>query len=143
MPAAKGIRVRSISLNGMMNGLGTQLDVLNQTPVAYRLYRKQSDINRPSPVMAWVFIDEHGDSINDGFFRVNMSSTTVWSDLPASYHGGSGALSFADGHAEIRKWTDASIKDRPVTRAQYASGTAVASPNTDLLWLQSRTTSLQ
>lgn len=140
--AAKGVRVRSISLNGMMNGLGTQLDVLNQTPVAYRLYRKQADITSPSPVNAWVFIDEHGDSINDGFFRVNMSSTTVWSDLPASYHGGSGALSFADGHAETKKWTDSSIKDRPVTRVQYPSGSAVATPNTDLLWLQARTTSL-
>ena len=92
--------------------------------------------------MAWVFIDEHGDSLNDGFFRVNMSSTTAWSDLPASYHGGSGALSFADGHSEIKKWTDSAIKDRPVTKTQYASGSATASPNTDLLWLQERTTSL-
>lgn len=140
--AAKGVRVRSISMNGMMNGIGTQMDVLNQTPITYRLYRKVTDITKPTPVMAWVFIDEHGDSLNDGFFRVNMSSTTVWSDLPASYHGGSGALSFADGHAEIKKWTDASIKDRPVSRMQYASGTATATPNTDLLWLQERTTSL-
>jgi len=103
---------------------------------------KHSQILKPAPSMAWVFIDEHGDSLNDGFFRVNMSSTTVWSDLPASYHGGSGALSFADGHSEIKRWTDASIKDRPVAKIQYASGSATASPNTDMLWLQERTTSL-
>ena len=25
-------------------------------------------------------------------------------DFPASYHNGAGGLSFADGHAEIRRW---------------------------------------
>ena len=71
-----------------------------------------------------------------------MSSTTAWQDLPASYHGGSGALSFADGHAEIKKWTDSAIKDR---RIQYATpaGSTPATPNTDLLWLQERTACLQ
>ncbi|WP_050785958.1 type II secretion system protein [Pedosphaera parvula] len=145
--AAKGVRVRSISMNGQMGGVvvgASQQDVINQYGGNnnYALFLKQSQIINPSPAMAWVFIDEHGDSLNDGFFRVNMSSTTVWSDLPASYHGGSGALSFADGHAEIKKWTDASIRDRPVTKVQYVSGSATASPNTDLLWLQARTSSL-
>jgi hypothetical protein len=138
--AAKGVRVRSISMNGMMNGIGTQMDVLNQTPVQYQLFRNQVNINRPAPSQAWVFIDEHGDSLNDGFFRVDMSSATVWRDLPASYHGASGALSFADGHAEVKRWTDMSIRDRPVTKVQYSSGSATATPNTDLLWLQERTT---
>ncbi len=145
--AAKGVRVRSISMNGQMGGIvvgASELPVINQYGgnANYRLFLKQTQIVSPSPSLAWVFIDEHGDSLNDGFFRVNMRSTTVWSDLPASYHGGSGALSFADGHSETRKWTDTSIKDRPVTRTQYSSGSAVASPNTDLLWLQERTTSL-
>ena len=147
VPAAKGLRVRSISMNGQMGGLvgAGQGNVINQYGGAnnYRLFLKQSQISNPAPSSAWVFIDENGDSLNDGFFRVNMSSTTVWSDLPASYHGGSGALSFADGHSEIKKWSDASIRDRPVTKTQYPSGTATASPNTDLLWLQARTTSLQ
>ncbi|MDB6122275.1 MAG: hypothetical protein JWQ71_1268 [Pedosphaera sp.] len=145
--AAKGVRVRSISMNGQMGGVVVGADqqaVINQYGGNnnYVLFLKQTQIVNPSPAMAWVFIDEHGDSLNDGFFRVNMSSTTVWSDLPASYHGGSGALSFADGHSEIKKWTDASIKDRPVTKTQYTSGSATATPNTDLLWLQARTTSL-
>ena len=139
--AAKGVRVRSISMNGMMNGLSTQPNVLNQTPVRYQLYHKQTDILNPSPVMAWVFIDEHGDSINDGFFRVDMSLPAAWTDVPASYHCGSGALSFADGHSETKKWTDANVKDRPVTKVDLI-GTVPANPNADLLWLQARTTSL-
>jgi prepilin-type N-terminal cleavage/methylation domain-containing protein len=144
--AAKGVRVRSISMSGQMGGVvvgAAELPVINQYGGNnnYRLFQKDSQIVNPSPALAWVFIDEHGDSLNDGFFRVNMNNTTAWSDLPASYHGASGALSFADGHAEIKRWTDASIRDRPVTRTQYASGSATAAPNTDLLWLQSRTTS--
>ena len=140
--AAKGMRVRSISMNGMMNGIGTQMDVLNQTPVPYRLFRKQGDIQNPAPSMAWVFIDEHADSINDGFFRVEMGTAGQWRDLPASNHGSSGALSFADGHSETKKWTDPAIKDRPVTGTDFA-GPLSAVPNSDLKWLQDRTTSLQ
>lgn len=142
--AAQGVRVRSLSMNAQMNGVvgPGQEAVINQYGVVnYRVFLKYSQINRPAPSMAWVFIDEHGDSINDALFRVNMQSTTSWFDLPASYHGGSGALSFADGHAEIKKWSDASIRNRPVTKTKYTAGSAVAKPNTDLLWLQERTTS--
>jgi len=146
VPGASGPRVRSYSMNGMMGGISTQPDVINQYGGNnnYQLFIKQVQIINPSPVSAWVFIDEHADSINDGFFRVEMDIATAWRDLPASYHGASGALSFADGHAEIRRWTDASVKDRPVTRTSINSnnGTIPASPNTDLLWIQARTTSL-
>ncbi len=142
-PGARGPRVRSISMNGMMGGIGTQLDVLNQYGAGrnYRLFIKQTDIVVPNPSMAWVFIDEHADKINDGFFRVDMSTTSTWADIPASYHGASGALSFADGHAETRRWTDESIKDRAVTGTTIPTGVQ-ALPNKDLLWLQERTTSL-
>jgi prepilin-type N-terminal cleavage/methylation domain-containing protein/prepilin-type processing-associated H-X9-DG protein len=61
--------------------------------------------------------------------------------INASYHGASGAISFADGHAEIKRWTDSAVKDRTVTKVNI-SGPFPASPNTDLLWFQERTTSL-
>jgi|ERR1700722_8231301 len=142
-PGQRGPRVRSYSMNGMMGGVSTQPAVINQTPVPYQLFMKYVSIQDPAPSLAWVFIDEHADSINDGFFRVDMSSTTSWADLPASYHGESGVLSFADGHAEIRVWTDSAIRDRPVNKVAYQFETSTASPNTDLLWLQARTTSKQ
>jgi hypothetical protein len=63
------------------------------------------------------------------------------SRIPASYHGQSGALSFAVGHAEIKRWRGPSICDRPVTQTQYGQGSAVG--GADLLWLQQRTTALQ
>jgi len=141
--AAKGVRVRSISMNGQMGGVSTEPPVINQfgNGKNYRLFLKQPQIVEPSPAQAWVFIDEHGDSINDGFFRVGMDMTTQWWDCPASYHCGGGALSFADSHAEIRKWTDANVRDRPVLKTVMAHPFP-ANPNTDLLWLQERTTGL-
>jgi prepilin-type N-terminal cleavage/methylation domain-containing protein len=144
VPGAKGPRVRSISMNGQMGGISTQPNVLNQYgPGAnYQIYVRQTDIMRPNPTMAWVFIDEHADSINDGFFRFALNQTAVWDDVPASYHGASGALSFADGHAEIRKWTDANVRDRAVTCVDI-SAQVPAQPNTDLLWMEERTSSLQ
>jgi prepilin-type N-terminal cleavage/methylation domain-containing protein len=141
---AQGPRVRSLSMNGMMGGISTDNAVVNiYGNAVYQLFFKQTQIARPSPSMAWVFIDEHGDSINDGFFRVEMDTQAVWRDLPASYHGASGALSFADGHAEIRKWTDPAVKDRPVTKVNFPNNsTFPAIPDSDLAWLQERTTSL-
>jgi prepilin-type N-terminal cleavage/methylation domain-containing protein len=140
-----GPRVRSYSMNCMMGGnVGTdpaaQATYLNQP--TYRLFLKEADMINPSPALAWVFIDEHADSINDGFFWVNMANTSTWEDLPASYHGESGALAFGDGHAEIHKWSDPSIRDRPVKKSSYAQGTAAADA-TDLPWLQLHTTALK
>ncbi len=72
--AAQGARVRSMSMNGQMNGNCTgdsQAAVnLNQhgANLDFRIFVKESDIIVPAPAMAWVFIDEHPDSINDGFF---------------------------------------------------------------------------
>jgi len=140
VPCDLGPRVRSYAMNNMMNGKGA-LSYLNQRPgQQYHLYKKLTQITRPAPVDAWVFIEEHADSINDGFFWVDMFDTSRWKDIPASYHGNSGALAFADGHAEIRAWSDDSIADRPVTQTAYGQGSAVAGE--DLIWLQRHTTSL-
>lgn len=56
-------------------------------------------------------------------------------DCPASYHAGSGALSFADGHSEIHRWRDQATLRRT---SQPLAG-AGSSPN-DYLWMAERTT---
>lgn len=139
-PCDLGPRVRSYSMNNMMNGTGDTTHVNKRPGKEYNLYKKLSDVIHPTPSDAFVFIEEHADSINDGFFWINMFETKKWEDIPASYHGGSGALSFADGHAESKRWSDPSIAGRPVTRTGYAQGTADGGQ--DLIWLQSHTTSL-
>jgi prepilin-type processing-associated H-X9-DG protein len=67
--------------------------------------------------MTWVTLDEHPDSINDGFFTVPIDPGW-WGDIPASYHNGACGFSFADGHAEIHKWKSATSK-YPVTFRFY------------------------
>jgi prepilin-type N-terminal cleavage/methylation domain-containing protein/prepilin-type processing-associated H-X9-DG protein len=99
--ATKGVsRVRSYSINGWMGGrpLAGQDD--------YRVYQKDTDIVSPSPSDAFVFIDEHEKSINDGWFAVDMHGNRGFLDAPAVRHGARYPLSFADGHAEIWKIND-------------------------------------
>lgn len=97
----KGVlRVRSYSINAWMGGK----TVLEQTN--YTVYRRESDIINPPPSSAWVFIDEHEHSINDGWFAVDMRGHQGFLDLPANRHGNGYALSFADGHVEVWKFLD-------------------------------------
>jgi len=149
-----GPRVRSYSMNTMMNGFGDQqhlngVQLNNNGTVnpqsgprgSYKLFQKTSQIINPRPSSAWVLIDEQPDSINDGFFWINMASY-VWEDVPASFYGQCCSLAFADGHAEIKHWTDPYIANLPVIE-----GGSVQEPHTatggDLAWLQARTTSQQ
>jgi len=50
-----------------------------------------------------VFVDEHPDSINDGWLTASWPGGGGWGDLPASYHAGTCGIGFADGHAEIHR----------------------------------------
>jgi prepilin-type N-terminal cleavage/methylation domain-containing protein/prepilin-type processing-associated H-X9-DG protein len=139
---ALGPRVRSLSMNAMMDGTG-----FSATPGTYiygsqnyQIFLKKSEINNPGPSSTWVLIDEHADSIDNGFFMVPVGQTSNWGDTPASYHGGSGVLSFADGHAEVKVWTDTNIKNRPVTKTMVKG--LPATPNSDLIWMEQRTTGM-
>ena len=66
-------------------------------------------------------------------------------NIPASFHGGGGGLSFADGHSETHGWRDSRTRP-PIQRVSYAtSGQSMrASPgNADVEWLQERTSELK
>jgi prepilin-type N-terminal cleavage/methylation domain-containing protein/prepilin-type processing-associated H-X9-DG protein len=98
-------RLRSYSMNayfGPYNPTWTA-DGNNFFP-GYRQFLKLSNV--PNPAMLFVFLDEHPDSINDGYFLNNADYNllTYWGDLPASYHNGACGFAFADGHSEIHKW---------------------------------------
>jgi prepilin-type processing-associated H-X9-DG protein len=86
-----------------MNGYSWYTDFIKNK---FYTFQKSSAIRRPSPSQAFVFLDEHPDSIDDGYFLVILDQKEVWGNLPANYHNGACGFSFADGHAEIRKWKD-------------------------------------
>jgi prepilin-type N-terminal cleavage/methylation domain-containing protein/prepilin-type processing-associated H-X9-DG protein len=98
-------RVRSISMNAMLGYAGQfTKSGTNVNIPHYRQFFKFAEI--PDPSSIFVFIEEHPDSINDGYF-LNRPGTPEWVDLPASYHRGGANLSFADGHMEFRRWRNA------------------------------------
>ncbi len=97
------VRVRSVSMNGRMAGDPVAEFVNPGVP----FFRKSTDINKPSPSQANVFIDEDKDSIDDGFFAVRaLPNVWLWQNTPASRHGKAGLVSFADGHAELWRWRE-------------------------------------
>ncbi|HEV8543210.1 MAG TPA: type II secretion system protein [Verrucomicrobiae bacterium] len=99
-------RVRSMSMRANLGALANDPWV----DPKYQI-RKLGQIISPTPTETWVFIDEHPDSLNDGFFAFDaLNPSPSWIDLPASFHNGAGGFSYADGHSEIKKWL------RPFTR---------------------------
>ena len=72
-------------------------------------YGKASSFTRPGPSKTWVIMDENPFTINDGSFAVSAVATpgaTYLIDYPTGLHGGSGGLSFADGHSIVHQWQD-------------------------------------
>ncbi|HZL14364.1 MAG TPA: prepilin-type N-terminal cleavage/methylation domain-containing protein [Verrucomicrobiae bacterium] len=108
-------RLRSYSMNAMIGDAGIlSSNGVNLNNPGYKQFFKLTQIPEPSEI--FVFLDEHPDSIDDGYF-VNRAYDFQWTDLPASYHNHSAAFSFADGHSKLHHWqlsqtTPASAPDR-------------------------------
>ena len=108
----------------------------------FRKYLKMTDFVDPGPVNTWVLVDEHPDSINDGFFCVDMRgypNIPALPDVPASYHNKACGFAFADGHSEIKKWVDRRTMP-PVTKGALVTYTQTNPNNPDVLWIWHRTT---
>ena len=129
-PAPNGPRIRSMSMNAMVGNPGELTNVFNPLYVQY--FKKSQFLN---PSGTFVFLDEHADTINDGFF-VNRLEDYAWGNLPGSYHNGGANFSFADGHVESHRWlVPATV--RPVMRTRIDK--FPAAPQTDFEWLKVRT----
>jgi len=133
--ALSGPRIRSLSMNSLVGDPGV---LTNQFNPAYLQFFKSSDIRSASGI--FVFLDEHPDTINDGFF-MNRLQEPSWGNLPASYHNGAANLSFADGHAESHRWVVAHTVRPP--REGGVEGGFAAEPPTDFNWLKERSSALR
>jgi prepilin-type processing-associated H-X9-DG protein len=128
-------RLRSVSMNCWMNPIRSWNAIRGYSGAnQLAIFRKQSDFTVLGASMANLFMDEHPNAIDDGFFVCDPNQPNTWVNVPASYHNNANGLSFADGHAEIKKWRDASMLK--------ASGSGVTrDPNSgDLAWLMARST---
>jgi len=141
-------RVRSVAMNAMVGNPGNLLNGgANVNNPLYRQFLKEEDIPRASEI--FVFLDEHPDSINDGYFidkppansysggAYNQPPPTdyEWIDLPGSYHNGAGSFVFADGHAELHQWLYDSTKPPPVAEGVNLPEWIDSTQTSDLYWV--------
>src|ERR1051325_98520 len=99
------IRVRSVSLNGMMGENTDWVPASVHPGIAEN--RKFSDIKDPGSSQASFFVDENAERIDDGYYAIDAFQSTYWRNPLASRHGNGTVLSFADGHAELWRWIEA------------------------------------
>jgi prepilin-type N-terminal cleavage/methylation domain-containing protein/prepilin-type processing-associated H-X9-DG protein len=138
-------RIRSYSMNALVGNAGiASTNGYNVSDPSYRQFFKLSQIVRPSEI--FVFLDEHPDSIDDGYFvnketiptggyAFNVAISPEWTDLPASYHNNSGAFSFADGHSSLHHWQSANITRPAVPHGANLPLEVYKSDQTDFQWL--------
>jgi len=139
-----GPRSRSYSMNGFVGPhdlTGSPYDGTH----TYKQFLKSADFSRPTDM--FVMVDEHPDSINDSIFIVAGSGalaniyngSRAWRDMPANYHNRACGFSFADGHAEIKRWLNPFTANQPVLRNSARFAAALPIPagegDEDLRWV--------
>jgi len=131
-PGAVGTFVRSVSMNNWMNG-GARPSAA-ATPGRI-VYTRLTQMGKPTDL--YVFVHEDINSIDDGYFAVDLDpiNDNSWnnSNRPAAMHNGSTAFGFADGHVELHRWS--------VLQKSTANVVGVERPNgaVDAAWLKVRT----
>jgi prepilin-type N-terminal cleavage/methylation domain-containing protein/prepilin-type processing-associated H-X9-DG protein len=124
--------VRSVAMNNWMNPINAWAPDNPAGAAPVRNFRRVGDVSRPATT--WVTMDEHPSSINDGWLICDPTRND-WVDAPASHHQGAAGISFADGHAEMKRWRDpALLQHRFTIPPQPRDG------RRDLRWLQERST---
>ena len=135
--------VRSVSMNAWLQPVSSWAG--GSDDGALRVYKKESDLTVPGPVNTWLFIDENPNSINDAWFVADPTDKAInnpcWVDCPATYHNGASGISFTDGHAQIKKWSDKSILNPPTDWADV-NPVAPSNNTNDIYWLVNRSTAL-
>jgi len=130
-------RLRSRSINNWVGG-----PAWGSAGGPYHVFMKDTDMNNPGPSNTFVLLDEREDSINDGYFVVDMAGWPNGSqkmvDFPASYHNNAAGFSFADGHAEIHKWIDK--RTYPEIKKGLMSLNVSMPNNRDLYWMMEKAT---
>jgi len=136
MNTANQPTLRTYSMNGWMDGIPPWNNAVT-TPMV--TFTKLTQINQMSTAMAMVFIEENPASINDGYWIQNLDTPDMWVDDPAVFHIKACSMTFADGHAMIRAWSDTNI----LAGTFKAQNGFPRDPNSgDLAWVHQRVTVL-
>jgi prepilin-type processing-associated H-X9-DG protein len=131
-------RVRSMSMNAMAGDAGQfSQEGKNVNNPDYTQFFTLAEVPRPANI--FLLIEEHPDSINDGYF-LNRIYSREWTDLPASYHDGAATLAFIDGHSELHSWRFPSTKPPPKPDAARLPFAPPDGEAEDFEWLMDHTT---
>lgn len=125
-------RVRSMSMNAWLNPAQASAQQVGMLNTPYVIFTKSGSLSIAGAANIFLMLDENPYSINDAFF-IDTPNDTSWGDVPASYHVGAGGISFCDGHAIIKKWTDPAV-----LRATNINPPGGLTP--DLIWFRALTT---
>jgi prepilin-type N-terminal cleavage/methylation domain-containing protein/prepilin-type processing-associated H-X9-DG protein len=98
--------VRSYSMSCYMDG--SDVGASHYGLTGYVVNTKYSQVRWPAPALAFVFLHESPETIDDGQFGQSPAGpgNTVndWNNYPTSMHDNAAGFSFADGHATAFKW---------------------------------------
>jgi prepilin-type N-terminal cleavage/methylation domain-containing protein len=126
-------RVRSYSMNAMVGNAGpASIAGVNINNPFYQQFFKITDILQPAQI--FVFLDEHPDSIDDGYF-INRAYEPEWIDLPASYHNRAAEFSYADCHSAPHRWRVPSTYPPPQPDAAGLPIDLIKSDQSDFKWV--------
>ena len=132
-------RIRSMSMNNWVGG-----PPWSASGQGWRTFYKDSDMVAPGPSQTFVLVDERNESINDGYFVVDMigypNSPSAYKivDYPGRYHNNAATFAFADGHSEIHKWSNP--KTLPAFKKSNLALNVPSPNNEDVRWMQERST---
>jgi prepilin-type N-terminal cleavage/methylation domain-containing protein/prepilin-type processing-associated H-X9-DG protein len=133
------LRVRSNSMNGFVGDRkNCRSTGVNDWYPNYSQFLKSASFTKVGPSTIWLLVDEHPDSINDGWLIPDVQDSSRFVDLPASYHNGGCGFSFCDGHSEIHRWHGSTIQ--PVKQTQY---NGFAGDPKDVAWFIQRSAMLR
>jgi prepilin-type N-terminal cleavage/methylation domain-containing protein len=126
-PGGKSVqKIRSYSMNDYITPVGAES--WGGTQLHYN-----TDSAMLAPSKTFIFIDSEPASICFTPFRIPQSDTEPWFTAPGAMHLKGTGLTFADGHAESKRWR------RPDTRPtmQTSPHPSPSDPN-DVKWLRRR-----
>jgi prepilin-type N-terminal cleavage/methylation domain-containing protein/prepilin-type processing-associated H-X9-DG protein len=152
-------RIRTMSMNYWLGAAGGKnyTGLPGSSPPVGTIYLKYSQFGATAGASSiFTFLDMRSDSVNAGNFGVcmdgypsaaspagNPGSYIFW-DLPGFAHSGGCSFSYADGHAEGKKWKDSRTTSPPLSppsQGLTASQEQQASPNNqDIAWMQDHAT---
>ncbi len=137
-------RLRSYSMNCWLSPFPNKDATTLFGGAPARIFSRDTDMSRPGPSMTFAFIEENVNSLDDGCFVGSPGLPDFWINVPSTRHDGAASLSFADGHTEMKRWTDSVVLSQngsnlgkigsPTFTIDLSSG--------DNAWLEQRESSL-